>query len=130
MIRPRGHRPVSCNDTLFCFFARKGEWVAAGKSAVVLLPPQNIKVPLHSSLKRRLVRSIMAIRRGLQLTASQTRFIGKVSYISPHAEYTPPISSTAARPPDLINEDRFDHEDEFRAAFPAVDDWRGVFRMR
>src|SRR2546426_10743705 len=31
---------------------------------------------------------------------------------------------------DLRIEDRFDHEDEFRAAFPAVDDRRRVFRMR
>src|SRR4029077_10159111 len=31
---------------------------------------------------------------------------------------------------DLGIKDRFDHEDEFRAAFPTVDDRRGVFRMR
>ena len=31
---------------------------------------------------------------------------------------------------DLRVEDRFDHEDEFRAALPAVDDRRGVFRVR
>ena len=31
---------------------------------------------------------------------------------------------------DLRIEDRFDHENEFRAAFPAIDDRRGVFRVR
>src|SRR5439155_1420284 len=31
---------------------------------------------------------------------------------------------------DLRIEDRFDHEDEFRAAFSAIDDRRCVFRVR
>ena len=31
---------------------------------------------------------------------------------------------------DLGIKHRFDHEDEFRAAFPAVDNRRGVFRVR
>ena len=31
---------------------------------------------------------------------------------------------------DLGFEDRFDHENEFRAAFPAIDDGRRVFRVR
>src|SRR2546430_17601453 len=31
---------------------------------------------------------------------------------------------------DLRVEYRFDHEDQFRAAFPTVDDRRGVFRVR
>src|SRR5205807_4430103 len=73
-------------DTLY----RQGEWVAAGKPVVVLLPPQNIKV-------RAFVPEIQigAIHYGqtVRVTVDGVRdpFIGKVSYISPHAEYTPPV---------------------------------------
>jgi HlyD family secretion protein len=73
-------------DTLY----RQGEWVAAGKPVVVLLPPQNIKV-------RAFVPEIQigAIYYGdiVRVTVDGVRepFIGKVSYISPHAEYTPPV---------------------------------------
>lgn len=73
-------------DTLY----REGEWVAAGRPVVVLLPPQNIKVrtfvpeaavgrlqpgqPVHVSVD------------GIGGPVS-----GTVSYISPKAEYTPPV---------------------------------------
>jgi HlyD family secretion protein len=73
-------------DTLY----RQGEWVAAGKPVVVLLPPQNIKVRAFVPETR-----IGAIHYGdtVRVTVDGVRdpFIGKVSYISPHAEYTPPV---------------------------------------
>jgi HlyD family secretion protein len=73
-------------DTLY----RQGEWVAAGKPVVVLLPPQNIKV-------RAFVPEVQigAIHYGdiVRVTVDGVRdpFVGNVSYISPHAEYTPPV---------------------------------------
>jgi HlyD family secretion protein len=73
-------------DTLY----RQGEWVAAGKPVVVLLPPQNIKV-------RAFVPEVQigAIHYGdtMRVTVDGVHdpFIGTVSYISPHAEYTPPV---------------------------------------
>jgi HlyD family secretion protein len=73
-------------DTLF----REGEWVAAGKPVVALLPPQNIKV-------RTFVPEtwLGAIHPGDGVTVSvdgaSQSFAGKVSYISPRAEYTPPV---------------------------------------
>src|SRR4029434_9643371 len=73
-------------DTLF----RQGEWVAAGKPVVVLLPPQNIKVRAFVPETQ-----VGAIHYGdtMRVTVDGVRdpFVGKVSYISPRAEYTPPV---------------------------------------
>jgi HlyD family secretion protein len=73
-------------DTLF----RQGEWVAAGKPVVVLLPPQNIKVRAFVPETR-----VGAIRYGqtaqVKVDGVKEGFVGKVSYISPKAEYTPPV---------------------------------------
>jgi HlyD family secretion protein len=73
-------------DTLF----RQGEWVAAGKPVVVLLPPQNIKVRAFVPETR-----VGSIHYGdttrVSVDGVPDPFIGKVSYISPHAEYTPPV---------------------------------------
>ena len=73
-------------DTLF----RQGEWVPAGKPVVILLPPQNIKVRAFVPETR-----IGSIRYGdtAQVTVDGVKdpFLGKVSYISPRAEYTPPV---------------------------------------
>ena len=73
-------------DTLY----RQGEWVAAGKPVVVLLPPQNIKVRAFVPEIR-----IGTIHYGdtvrVTVDGVPDPFLGKVSYISPHAEYTPPV---------------------------------------
>jgi HlyD family secretion protein len=74
------------HDTLF----RQGEWVPAGKPVVVLLPPQNIKVRAFVPETR-----VGSIHYGdpVQVTVDGVNdlFVGKVSYISPRAEYTPPV---------------------------------------
>jgi HlyD family secretion protein len=73
-------------DTLY----RQGEWVAAGRPVVVLLPPQNIKVRAFVPEGR-----IGAIHAGdrVRVTVDGVAkpLIGKVSFISPQAEYTPPV---------------------------------------
>ena len=73
-------------DTLF----RQGEWVAAGKPVVVLLPPRNIKVRAFVPETR-----VGSIHYGdpveVRVDGVEKPFIGKVSYISPRAEYTPPV---------------------------------------
>ena len=73
-------------DTLF----RQGEWVAAGKPVVVLLPPQNVKVRVFVPETR-----VGAIHYGeiaqVKVDGVKEAFVGKVSYISPKAEYTPPV---------------------------------------
>jgi Multidrug resistance efflux pump len=73
-------------DTLF----RQGEWVPAGKPVVVLLPPPNIKVRAFVPETR--VGTIHyddPVR--VTVDGVQNPFAGKVSYISPRAEYTPPV---------------------------------------
>jgi len=73
-------------DTLY----RPGEWVAPGRPVVALLPPQNIKVrafvpqPQISAVK---------VGQGVHVFVDGVPdpYVGKVSYISPRAEYTPPV---------------------------------------
>lgn len=73
-------------DTLF----RQGEWVAAGKPVVVLLPPQNIKV--RAFVPETLVGAIQYGETAqVKVDGVEEPFAGKVSYISPKAEYTPPV---------------------------------------
>jgi len=73
-------------DTLY----REGEWVAAGRPVVILLPPQNIKVRAFVPQTQ-----IGAIHTGdtvrVFVDGLRESFVGKVSFISPQAEYTPPV---------------------------------------
>ncbi len=73
-------------DTLY----RAGEWVAAGKPVVVLLPPANIKVRAFVPEAR-----VGTIHPGDPLRVNvdgvSDPFFAKVSFISPQAEYTPPV---------------------------------------
>jgi HlyD family secretion protein len=73
-------------DTLF----REGEWVGAGKPVVALLPPENIKVRAFVPQTR-----IGAIQPGQEVRVFvdgvAAPFVGRVSFISPQAEYTPPV---------------------------------------
>jgi HlyD family secretion protein len=73
-------------DTLY----RQGEWVAAGRPVVVLLPPENIKVRAFVPETQ-----IGAIQVGHRVQVSvdgvAQPFVGKVSFISPKAEFTPPV---------------------------------------
>lgn len=73
-------------DTLY----REGEWVPAGRPVVVLLPPENIKVRAFVAEKR-----ISTIHPGsdahVAVDGIGKQFSGKVSFVSPRAEYTPPV---------------------------------------
>jgi len=73
-------------DTLF----REGEWVAAGRPVVVLLPPRNIKVRAFVPQTE-----IGRLHQGdpVRVTVDGVAepFTGKISYISPRAEFTPPV---------------------------------------
>jgi HlyD family secretion protein len=73
-------------DTLF----REGEWVAAGRPVVALLPPQNIKVRAFVAESR--VGSIK-VGDSVRVTVDGVKepHAGKVSYISTKAEFTPPV---------------------------------------
>ncbi len=73
-------------DTLY----RSGEWVPAGRPVVSLLPPPNIKVrafvpePLVGTLARGDTVSV-------HVDGLPDAFTGTISFISPKAEYTPPV---------------------------------------
>jgi HlyD family secretion protein len=73
-------------DTLY----QKGEWVAAGRPVVVLLPPPNIKV--RAFVPETMVGSLHP-GDGVQVFVDglEQSFAGKISFISPQAEYTPPV---------------------------------------
>jgi len=73
-------------DTLY----RQGDWVAAGRPAVALLPPRNIKVrafvpePMLGSIH--LGESVKVKVDGLPEPVT-----GRASFISPKVEFTPPV---------------------------------------
>jgi HlyD family secretion protein len=73
-------------DTLY----RTGEWIAAGKPAVVLLPPQSIKVRTFVAQAR-----IASLHQGdtakITVDGAAAPLTGTISFISPQAEYTPPV---------------------------------------
>ena len=73
-------------DTLY----RKGEWIASGRPAVVLLPPQNIKV--RAFVPQPLVAAIHQGDKALVVVdGAGSPFSGTVIFVSPQAEYTPPV---------------------------------------
>ena len=73
-------------DTLY----RTGEWVPAGRPVVALLPPGNIKVRAFVPETR--VGSLHpGDRVEVRVDGVSEPFPGKVSFISPQAEYTPPV---------------------------------------
>ena len=73
-------------DTLY----REGDWVAAGRPVVSLLPPSNVKVrafvPETEIGKVQYGDQVQVYVDGLPEPLT-----GKVSFISPRVEYTPPV---------------------------------------
>ena len=73
-------------DTLYW----EGEWVAAGRPVVVLVPPEHIKVRAFVPETR-----VGAIHVGQTVRVAAdgvpAPYVGRVSFISPQAEYTPPV---------------------------------------
>jgi HlyD family secretion protein len=84
-------------DTLY----RTGEYVAAGHPVVALLPPTNIK--LRFFVKQPLVEQI---KTGQQVSFSygkdRPKISATVNYISPRAEFTPPVIFSRDTNPKLI----------------------------
>ncbi len=73
-------------DTIY----RSGEWVAAGKPVVSLLPPGKVKV--RTFIPEKMLGTIQ-IGDPVKVTVDGLKepFEGKVSFISQRAEYTPPV---------------------------------------
>jgi HlyD family secretion protein len=73
-------------DTLY----RVGEWVPAGAPVVALLPPGALKVVFFIP-ERELARVRPGARVGFACDACPPDLAGRVSFVSPQAEYTPPV---------------------------------------
>ena len=73
-------------DTLY----RAGEWVAAGRPVVALLPPPNIKVRAFVPEPRI---GSLHLGDGVRVSVDGVGrpFAGTISFISPRAEFTPPV---------------------------------------
>ena len=73
-------------DTLY----REGEWVAAGKPVVSLLPPTNVEVRFFvpETVVGQLNKGDEA---RISIDGVDTPVVTKIYYISPSAEYTPPV---------------------------------------
>jgi HlyD family secretion protein len=73
-------------DTLY----QQGEWIAAGRPTVSLLPPENVKVRAFVPEAR-----VGSLRYGeavkVFVDGVGEPYAGTVSFISPRAEYTPPV---------------------------------------
>jgi HlyD family secretion protein len=73
-------------DTLY----RAGEWVEAGKPVVALLPPENIRVRAYVPEERigslRIGQTARVLVDGVAEPSA-----GTLSFLSPRAEYTPPV---------------------------------------
>jgi HlyD family secretion protein len=73
-------------DTLY----RPGEWVPAGRPVVMLLPPANVKVRAFVPQTQ-----VHALHQGdhvlVIVDGAPAPLAGAISFISPHAEYTPPV---------------------------------------
>lgn len=84
-------------DTLY----RQGEWVAAGRPVVSLLPPENIKVRAFIP-EREIARVRLGMTVKVRVDGLAQELPAKVSFISPRAEFTPPVIYSAESRSKLV----------------------------
>ena len=84
-------RQSAAGDSLvFDVFFREGEWIPAGRPVVSLLSPENIKIRAfvpESEISRLQTGQIAQVH----MDGRGSALFGKVSFISPAAEYAPPV---------------------------------------
>ncbi len=74
---------------VFDVIQRAGEWVGAGKPVVSLLPPQNVKIRFFVPQA-----ALASLAPGQEVQVSLdggAPFAARITFISPQAEYTPPV---------------------------------------
>jgi len=97
-------------DTLY----RVGEWVEAGHPVVVLLPPRNIEV--RAFVAEQQVGTVHAGDAAQVFVDGVDKpFAGKVRYIFPQAEYTPPVIYSEESRSKLVFMIEIDFEPEVAA---------------
>jgi HlyD family secretion protein len=67
-----------------------GEWVQAGSPVLAILPPEKIKVRFYVSTYKR-AELVIGQTVKVDVGAGGERRLARVNYISPQAEYTPPV---------------------------------------
>jgi HlyD family secretion protein len=81
-------RTAPVGSLVFDTFFHEGEWVPGGRPVAALLPPENIKVrffvPEKTAARIAIGEAVIVIIEGGPVDA-------RISYISPQAEYTPPV---------------------------------------
>jgi HlyD family secretion protein len=84
------HQDAPKSGLVFDTLYRQGEWVESGHPVVVLLPPENVKVRAFVGEWR--IGSV-AVGDSIRVVVDGVAapFVGKVSFVSPRAEYTPPV---------------------------------------
>jgi len=83
---PSAPRDALVFDTLY----REGEFVAAGRPVVSLLPPENIKVRFFVSESVRVSLSAGDLVR-VTIASRGEPIDARIAYLSPNPEYTPPV---------------------------------------
>jgi HlyD family secretion protein len=84
------HQDAPRDGLVFDTLYYQGEWVDAGHPIVQLLPPQNVKVRAYIGEPGM---GALHVGDGVQVIVdgAPTPVTGKISFISPQAEYTPPV---------------------------------------
>ena len=84
------HQDAPQSGLVFDTLYRQGEWVEAGRPVVVLLPPKNVKV--RAFVSERVVGTLhVGDSVQVALDGISNPYSGKLTFISPSAEYTPPV---------------------------------------
>ncbi|HYC35723.1 MAG TPA: HlyD family efflux transporter periplasmic adaptor subunit [Usitatibacter sp.] len=78
--------PGIVTDTLFS----RGEWVPAGAPVVTLLPPANVKIRFFVP-EARLGEIRVGGKVALACSGCAAGLAATIAFVSPHAEYTPPV---------------------------------------
>jgi HlyD family secretion protein len=79
-----------CGGVVFDTLYREGEFVPAGHPIVVLLPPTNIEVRAFVP-ESRLAAVHLGDRVAVRADGAPTASFGRITFISPKPEYTPPV---------------------------------------
>ena len=84
------HQVASQDALVFDTLYREGEWVDAGHPVVELLPPQNIEVRAFVP-EMQVGRLHPGDKAEVYVDGVSEPFVGRLAYIFPQSEYTPPV---------------------------------------
>jgi HlyD family secretion protein len=94
-------RSAPTDATVFDFMYRVGEWVTAGAPVVALLPPGAVKVRFFAP-EPLLARLAVGTQVGVACGGCAPGLTARVRYVSPQAEYTPPVIYSTGRHSKLV----------------------------